>query len=171
MMIDRARKLRREATPPEALLWSVLRGRRLAGLTFRRQEPIGPFVVDCCCRELRLIVELDGLAAGLPKLTERVIEAQLVIRAETRDDRVEHVRDAELRDEAGAEVGLGLAQRAVAREVLQAVARGAAEQATQDSASTIADRPGSTAGRDRWHAASKPCLRSLLYRANAVARA
>ena len=62
MMIDRARSLRRKATPPEQILWSVLRGRRLAGLKFRRQEPIGPYVVDFCCRQLKLIVELDGMS-------------------------------------------------------------------------------------------------------------
>jgi very-short-patch-repair endonuclease len=60
LMIDRARALRRNATPPEQVLWSVLRGRRLGRLKFRRQESIGPYVVDFCCRELRLIVELDG---------------------------------------------------------------------------------------------------------------
>jgi very-short-patch-repair endonuclease len=60
MMIDRARSLRQTATPPEQLLWSVLRGRRLAGLKFRRQEPIGPYIVDFSCREIKLIVELDG---------------------------------------------------------------------------------------------------------------
>lgn len=62
MMTDRARSLRQTATPPEQLLWSVLRGRRLGGLKFRRQEPIGPCVVDFCCRETRLIVELDGMS-------------------------------------------------------------------------------------------------------------
>ena len=62
MMIDRARKLRHRTTPPEGILWSVLRGRRLAGLKFRRQEPIGPYVVDFCCRQLKLIVELDGMS-------------------------------------------------------------------------------------------------------------
>jgi len=60
--LDRARSLRQKATPPEQLLWSVLRGRRLAGLKFRRQEPIGPYFVDFCCRELKLIVELDGMS-------------------------------------------------------------------------------------------------------------
>jgi len=62
MMIDRARSLRQTATPPVQLLWSVLRGRRLGGLKFHRQEPIGPYIVDFCCRELRLIVELDGMS-------------------------------------------------------------------------------------------------------------
>jgi len=62
MLIDHARRLRRQATPPEQLLWSVLRGRRLGGLKFRRQEPIGPYVVDFCCRERKLIVELDGMS-------------------------------------------------------------------------------------------------------------
>ena len=61
-MIDRARELRREATPPEQILWSVLRGRRLAGLKFRRQELIGPYIVDFCCREHKLVVELDGMS-------------------------------------------------------------------------------------------------------------
>ena len=62
MMIDRARTLRRRSTPPEQILWSVLRGRRLVGLKFRRQEAIGPYVVDFCCRRLNLIVELDGMS-------------------------------------------------------------------------------------------------------------
>jgi very-short-patch-repair endonuclease len=62
MLRDRARGLRRKATPPEDLLWSVLRGRRLGGLKFRRQESIEPYVVDFCCREIKLIVELDGMS-------------------------------------------------------------------------------------------------------------
>jgi len=62
MVIDRARGLRHHATPPEQFLWWVLRSRRLGGLKFRRQEPIGPYVVDYCCREIKLIVELDGMS-------------------------------------------------------------------------------------------------------------
>lgn len=60
ILTDRARKLRKESTPPEQILWSVLRGRRLAGLKFRRQDPIDRFLVDFCCRDLKLIVEVDG---------------------------------------------------------------------------------------------------------------
>lgn len=51
-----ARRLRREITPAEALLWAGLRGRRLAGLKFRRQHPIGRFYADFCCVERRLVV-------------------------------------------------------------------------------------------------------------------
>ncbi len=55
-----ARELRRNSTPAERSLWQRLRGRKLHDLKFLRQHPIGPFVVDFCCRDRRLIVELDG---------------------------------------------------------------------------------------------------------------
>src|SRR5689334_6104993 len=58
--VPAARILRGRETSAEQLLWNELRGRRLAGLKFRRQHPIGPFVADFCCPELRLVVELDG---------------------------------------------------------------------------------------------------------------
>jgi very-short-patch-repair endonuclease len=57
---DYARALRRRQTDAERRLWSRLRDRRLLGAKFVRQMPIGPYVVDFCCREARLIVELDG---------------------------------------------------------------------------------------------------------------
>jgi very-short-patch-repair endonuclease len=55
-----ARKLRNNPTLPESLLWGHLRGGRLLGYKFTRQFPVGPYVVDFCCRSERLIVELDG---------------------------------------------------------------------------------------------------------------
>ena len=55
-----ARYLRREQTPAEARLWTLLRGRRLANTKFRRQVPIDRYVADFVCVEARLIVELDG---------------------------------------------------------------------------------------------------------------
>ena len=58
--ITRARSLRRRATDAERLLWSRLRGRRLAGYKFRRQVPICDYIVDFACFDKRLIVELDG---------------------------------------------------------------------------------------------------------------
>ncbi|HEV8579268.1 MAG TPA: endonuclease domain-containing protein [Thermoanaerobaculia bacterium] len=59
-MRELARHLRRNATEAEKILWERLRGRHLQGLKFHRQDPVGPFITDFCCRERRLIVELDG---------------------------------------------------------------------------------------------------------------
>jgi very-short-patch-repair endonuclease len=56
----RARRLRRDATEAETVLWYQLRSRRLNGHKFVRQEPIGPYTVDLICRECRLIIEVDG---------------------------------------------------------------------------------------------------------------
>jgi len=55
-----ARRLRREQTAPEGVLWSHLRNRRLGGLKFRRQQAIGPYVADFFCAKARLVVELNG---------------------------------------------------------------------------------------------------------------
>jgi adenine-specific DNA-methyltransferase len=55
-----AAPLRREATDAEQALWWELRGRRLAGHKFRRQWTLHPYIVDFCCLEQRLIVEVDG---------------------------------------------------------------------------------------------------------------
>jgi very-short-patch-repair endonuclease len=55
-----ARRLRRDMTDAERLLWYALRDRRFAGWKFRRQATIGPFIVDFVCIAARLIVEVDG---------------------------------------------------------------------------------------------------------------
>jgi very-short-patch-repair endonuclease len=57
---ERARQLRREMTPAEAMLWQRLRAGRLDGFHFRRQQVIGPFIVDFYCHQTNLVVELDG---------------------------------------------------------------------------------------------------------------
>jgi very-short-patch-repair endonuclease len=56
----RAIDLRRNATKPEQLLWSILCRRKLGGFKFRRQHPIEPYIVDFYCATINLIVELDG---------------------------------------------------------------------------------------------------------------
>lgn len=56
----KARRLRRDMTPAERKVWRVLRGRGLCGFKFRRQVPVGPFIVDFMCVEAGLIVEIDG---------------------------------------------------------------------------------------------------------------
>ena len=55
-----AKRLRANTTPHERLLWRALRDLPIEGSHFRRQAPIGPYVVDFCCPAKRLIVELDG---------------------------------------------------------------------------------------------------------------
>ncbi len=55
-----ARKLRKRQTEAERRLWQRLRNRRLGGYKFRRQHPIGRFIVDFGCLEKRLVVEVDG---------------------------------------------------------------------------------------------------------------
>jgi very-short-patch-repair endonuclease len=68
---DNARQLRRALTPPEARLWVALKGRALADLRFRRQHPIGPYVLDFFCAGARLAVEVDGESHGFGNRSER----------------------------------------------------------------------------------------------------
>ena len=57
---DNAKAMRTEMTEAELKLWNALRGNRLMGLKFRRQTPIGPYIVGFACPSKRLIVEADG---------------------------------------------------------------------------------------------------------------
>jgi len=61
---DRARALRHHATPAERALWAQLARSRL-GAKFSRQMPVGPFFADFLCRELKLVIELDGFSHDL----------------------------------------------------------------------------------------------------------
>jgi very-short-patch-repair endonuclease len=54
-----SRRLRRQLTPPEALLWKLLQGSP-CGLRFRRQYAIGPYVADFYCPSAKLVIEIDG---------------------------------------------------------------------------------------------------------------
>jgi very-short-patch-repair endonuclease len=57
---DRARRLRQEQTDAERTLWWRLRARQVSAAKFRRQHVIGNFIVDFCCPERKLVVEVDG---------------------------------------------------------------------------------------------------------------
>lgn len=57
---QQAKALRQNATAAEKKLWSLLRDRRLEGWKFRRQVPLGNYVVDFYCSEAKLVVEADG---------------------------------------------------------------------------------------------------------------
>ena len=55
-----AKRLRRPMTPPEARLWTRVRAHRLQGYKFRRQHPVGAYILDFYCAAARLAVEVDG---------------------------------------------------------------------------------------------------------------
>jgi very-short-patch-repair endonuclease len=68
---DLALSLRRRQTEAEGKLWRALRKRRFRGWKFRRQQPLGPFVVDFISFDAKLIVELDGEQHGYEQNTCR----------------------------------------------------------------------------------------------------
>jgi very-short-patch-repair endonuclease len=55
-----ARSLRTNSTDAERIIWSALRAHRMNGVSFRRQAPIGPYVVDFVCHAAKLVIEIDG---------------------------------------------------------------------------------------------------------------
>ena len=55
-----ARELRKRQTSMEVKMWSLLRNRRFIGYKFYRQYPLGPYIVDFCCRRKKIVIELDG---------------------------------------------------------------------------------------------------------------
>jgi len=55
-----ARKLRNNSTMSEILLWEELKGRKMKGYQFLRQKPIGEYIVDFFCSQLKLVIEIDG---------------------------------------------------------------------------------------------------------------
>ena len=60
MNIAKAKELRKNSTNAERALWRQLRAHRFAGYKFRRQQPLGQYIVDFVCFEKHLIIELDG---------------------------------------------------------------------------------------------------------------
>jgi very-short-patch-repair endonuclease len=68
---DRAKDLRRTMSLPEVLLWKAISGRRVRGLQFRKQHPIGPYILDFYCDSARLAVEVDGGGHGFGNQPEK----------------------------------------------------------------------------------------------------
>jgi very-short-patch-repair endonuclease len=64
--VERARHLRKNATPAERLLWSALRHLKSRGYHFRRQAPFDRYIVDFACHGAKVIVEIDGSQHGDP---------------------------------------------------------------------------------------------------------
>ena len=77
-MYERAKKLRREMTPAEKILWKELRTNKLNGLHFRRQQIVHGYFADFYCHQHELIVELDGRIHELQKEYDAEREEYLV---------------------------------------------------------------------------------------------
>ena len=96
---ERARMNRKLATKSEGLLWASLRRRQLRGKKFRRQHPIGPWIVDFACVEHALMIEIDGgyhdevFARDLHRQTDLQRRGWKVFRfkAEDIETEIEHV--------------------------------------------------------------------------------
>jgi very-short-patch-repair endonuclease len=59
-LFDLAKELRHSQTPAEEFLWKFIRNRKVAGMKFRRQHPLGKYIADFYCYEAKLVIELDG---------------------------------------------------------------------------------------------------------------
>ena len=68
---DRAKTLRRAMSLPEVLLWKAIKGRQVDGLHFRKQHPVGPYVLDFYCDAARLAIEVDGSSHSFGDRPER----------------------------------------------------------------------------------------------------
>ena len=70
---EMASRLRQALNLPEGLLWKALKARRHDGLHFRRQHPLGPYVLNFYCSRARLCIEVDGYSHGAADRPERDI--------------------------------------------------------------------------------------------------
>jgi very-short-patch-repair endonuclease len=57
---QKARAFRKRSTAAERIIWNELKNRRRNGFKFRRQHPVGQFIVDFFCPEKELVIEIDG---------------------------------------------------------------------------------------------------------------
>ena len=85
--VRRAKRLRREMSLPEVLLWSHLRGSP-QGLRFRNQHPAGPYVLDFFCARANLAIEIDGIVHNMGDKPQRDLERD----AWLREHRIDTIR-------------------------------------------------------------------------------
>ncbi|MEZ5058090.1 MAG: endonuclease domain-containing protein [Saprospiraceae bacterium] len=71
-LLENARELRKHGTKAERIIWNdLLRKKQMCGYKFLRQRSIGPFIVDFYCKELRLIIEIDGFTHSMEGAAQR----------------------------------------------------------------------------------------------------
>lgn len=108
-----AKRLRRSMSPPEALLWQFLR-RSPAGIKFRRQYAIGPYVADFYCPNARLVIEIDGQVHNFERQATHDLERdRLINKLGVRIERIaaaDVMRDATAVAEANVDTCLAAAE-------------------------------------------------------------
>jgi len=72
-----SRKLRKDSTEAEKLIWKHLRARKIEGLKFRRQQQIGRYIVDFVCLKKKLVIEIDGGQHALQEREDKERDALL----------------------------------------------------------------------------------------------
>lgn len=75
-----ARNLRKNGTKSEIVLWRYLRNKQLLGFDFHRQKPLGNYIVDFYCPEVRLAVEVDGYSHMQPEIVEKDLKKENYLR-------------------------------------------------------------------------------------------
>ncbi|HYD26723.1 endonuclease domain-containing protein [Brevundimonas sp.] len=96
IIYQRATRMRRRMTPPEARLWRCLKGHSLDGLKFRRQHSIGIYILDFYCASAKLAVEVDGAVHSTPE--QMAHDRRRTIWLETRGIAVLRYRALAIRD-------------------------------------------------------------------------
>ncbi len=133
----RAKQLRGSMTCAETLLWRYLKAHRLEALSFRRQAPMGAYIVDFVCHRARLVVEVDGASHDFEsrQQRDRIRDAWL----ETRDYRVLRLTDSDVLDNLAGALSLihGIAQARLRNKVIA------------ESANTPLPNPPPQGGRER----------------------
>jgi very-short-patch-repair endonuclease len=92
---DLCRRLRQRQTEAEKKLWEYLRAKRLMGLKFRRQRPIGRYIADFYCAETHLAIELDGSVhdtkdqEAYDKIRQEIIEVRGIRVLRIRNEEIE----------------------------------------------------------------------------------
>jgi very-short-patch-repair endonuclease len=76
-LIEKARRLRKNSTPGEIELWKLIKNKQVLGFQFRRQRPIGSFIVDFYCKELKLAIEIDGSSHDYKYKYDQMRQAKL----------------------------------------------------------------------------------------------
>ena len=76
----RARALRKSMTNAEKVLWQMIRRKQIHGYTFNRQRPVMNYIADFMCKDLRLIIEVDGWVHDLPEQQYRDQQREKALR-------------------------------------------------------------------------------------------